>query len=269
MKDYAIIQWRNNMKITRSLLALITLFFISSCSSNGDNIDELPIPSSIAITANDYHMENVFTNLVKDINYRLSVKSSDSAMKYADIDFAYDAINFELTPMYPYKSADTYKEYYFILTAKQDVGSASLSVSYREVSAIETYFFTDTLIESSLLAFTNGLPSQNTNHVFYFADYETYASFDNENSIGKQSTYNESYFQNHDLALANISYSSSTLNISYHGAFMQENTLNIAFDFEEDEEALFDIKSKAYYVQLEKVTSVTSVSLFKSAQFFD
>ena len=65
------------MRITRTFLALIALFFISSCSSNGDNTDELPTPSSISITANDYHMENVFTNLVKDMNYRLSIKSID------------------------------------------------------------------------------------------------------------------------------------------------------------------------------------------------
>ena len=257
------------MRITRTFLALIALFFISSCSNNGDNTDELPLPSSISIIAYDYHMENTFTNLVKNINYRLSVKSSDSGMKYADIDFTYDATYFELTPMHPYKSADTNKEYYFILTAKQDAGSASLSLAYREVSADETYFFSDTSIESSLLSFTNGLQSQNTNQVFYFADYETYSSFDSENSIGKLSTYNETYFQNHDLAIANISYSSSTLNINYHGAFIQEEILNIAFDFEEDEEVLFDSKSKAYFVQLEKIAGVTDASLFKSAQFFD
>ena len=171
--------------------------------------------------------------------------------------------------MHPYKGANTYKEYYFILTSKQDKGSASLLVTYGEVNAIETYFFTDTSIESSLLAFTNGLRNQNSNQVFYFADYETYSSFDNENSIGKQSTYNESYFQNHDLAFANVSYSSSTLNIAYHGAFMLEDTLNIAFDFEEDEEVLFDIKTKAFFVQLEKIAEITNATLFKSAHFVD
>jgi len=257
------------MRITKTFLALLVVLFISSCSSNGDNTDELPTPSSISITANDFQMENVFTSLVKEMNYRLSVKSSDSGMKYADIDFTYDDVYFELTPMHPYKGANTYKEYYFILTSKQDKGSASLLVTYGEVNAIETYFFTDTSIESSLLAFTNGLRNQNSNQVFYFADYETYSSFDNENSIGKQSTYNESYFQNHDLAFANVSYSSSTLNIAYHGAFMLEDTLNIAFDFEEDEEVLFDIKTKAFFVQLEKIAEITNATLFKSAHFVD
>ncbi len=255
------------MKISRTFLMLIAVFFISSCASNGENTDELPTPNSISITANDFKMENVFTNLVKEINYRLSVKASDSGMKYVDIDFTYDAAYFELTPMHPYKNADTYKEYYFVLTPKQDTGSASLLVTYREVNAIETYFFTDTSVESSLLTFTNGLRDQNSNQVFHFADYETYSSFDSENSIGKQSTYNETYFQNYDLAIANVSYSSSTLDITYVGAFMQEDTLNIAFDFEEDEEVLFDIKTKAFFVQLEKITEVASATLFKSAHF--
>lgn len=269
MKDYVIIKWKNKMKIRRSILAFLALFLFSSCSNNGDNTDELPLPSSISISANDFHMENVFTTLVKNINYRLCVKSSDGGMKYEDIYFTYDAIHFELTPMFPYKNVDTYKEYHYILTAKQDTGSGFLCASYRHVSASETYYFTDTSIESSLLSFTNGLRNLNTNQVFHFADYETYASFDSENSIGKQSTFSELYFQNHDLAVANISYSSSTLNISYHGSFMQENTLNIAFDFEENKEVTFDVMTKTYYVQLEKVAGITSISLFKSAQYFD
>lgn len=104
--------------------------------------------------------------------------------------------------------------------------------------------------------------------MFYFSDYETYSNFDSENNIRKQSNYNEVYFENHDLVIANISYSSSTLSIDFYGAFIQEDVLNIAFDYEEDEEVLFDIRYKSYFIQLEKIPVINDILLFKSVQFF-
>lgn len=212
-------------------------------------------------------MSNVYTTLVNGINYRLSVKASNSGMKYEDIEFTYDAECFAVVPMYPYLDGDTYREYYYLCTPQQNSGSSSISINYHDVIDTKTCSFIDTTIDSTLMSVTNGLINQDYDEVFYFSDYETYATFDSANSINKTSTYSESYFANYDLAIANISYSSSTKSITYHGIFLQESTLQVAFDFVEDENALFDVKVKTYYVQLEKQINVTSASLFKSAQY--
>ena len=255
------------MKISKILLAMMPLLMLSACSNNG-GIEELPpIPDSLLLSVNNYQMSNVYTTLVNGINYRLSVKASNSGMKYEDIDFTYDEECFAVAPMYPYLDDDTYSEYYYLCTPQQNSGSSSISVNYHDVIDTKTYNFIDTTIDSTLMSVTNGLNDQDYNEVFYFSDYETYATFDTANSINKTSTYSKSYFVNYDLAIANISYSSSTRSVNYQEAFIDGDTIDIAFNFTEDKEVTFDVLLKTYYVQLEKQINITSASLFKSAQY--
>jgi len=255
------------MRISRIFLSLIPLLAMTSCT--GEQVEEeLPTPTSISLVISDYHIDNVFTTLVKGFKYHLSVKSSDSGMKYEDIVITLNVNNFDLTPIHQYQGEDTNKEYHFNLFIKQDTGSDSISVTYKGISDTKQYSFDSSSIQSSLSALTGGLQNQSSNEVFYFSDYETYSNFDSENNIRKQSNYNEVYFENHDLVIANISYSSSTLSIDFYGAFIQEDVLNIAFDYEEDEEVLFDIRYKSYFIQLEKNPVINDILLFKSVQFF-
>jgi len=255
------------MKISKILLAMMPLLMLSACSNN-DEIDELPpIPDSLLLSVNNYQMSNVYTTLVNGINYRLSVKASNSGMKYEDIEFTYDEECFAVVPMYPYLDNDTYREYYYLCTPQQNSGSSSISINYHDVIDTKTYSFIDTTIDGTLISVTNGLIDQDYNEVFYFSDYETYATFDSANSINKTSTYSESYFVNYDLAIANISYSSSTRSVNYQEAFIDGDTIDIAFNFTEDKEVTFDVLLKTYYVQLEKQINITSASLFKSVQY--
>ena len=255
------------MKISKTLLAMMPLLVLLGCSNN-DVIKELPlIPDSVSLSVNNYEMSNVYTTLVNGINYRLSVKASNSGMKYEDIEFTYDDEYFTLAPMYPYLNNDTYSQYYYLCTPKQNSGSSSIAINYHDVTDTKTYDFIDTTIDSSLMTVTGGLANQNHNEVFYFSSYETYAPFDNANSINKTSTYTEAYFVNYDLAIANIAYSSSTKSIDYQEAFINGNTIEIAFNFTEDKEVTSDVLLKTYYIQLEKVADITSVSMFKSAQY--
>lgn len=256
------------MKISKILLIMTPLLVLSACSNN-DGIDELPpIPDSLLLSVNNYQMSNVYTTLVNGINYRLSVKANNSGMKYEDIEFTYDAECFAVAPMYPYLDDDTYSEYYYLCTAKQSSGSSSISVNYHDDIDTKTYNFIDTTIDSTLMSVTNGLINQDYNEVFYFSDYETYATFDSANNINKTSIYSESYFVNYDLAVANISYSSSTRSVNYQEAFIDGNTIDIAFNFIEDKEVTSNVLLKTYYIQLKKQINITDVSVFKSVQCY-
>lgn len=257
------------MKTSRILFALIPLLILTSCTGNQDGGGVLPTPSSVSLTVSDYSNKSDFTTLVKNFKYYLNIKASDAPMKYGDINFDQDGEVFEITPIHHYQETDTYKEYNFILVSKLNAGSDSLSVFYKEISDTKTYTFTESTIESSLLATARGLSLQDVNTVFYFSSFESYVTFDNENSISKQNVYSESYFQSHDLAIANIAYSSSNISIAYGGAFIQEEMLHVAFSFEEEEEVLFDRITKAYFIQLDKLEGVNASSLFKSVRFLE
>ena len=253
------------MRINKALLLMIPLLSLLGCSNNDEVIVELPpIPHSISMVAKDYMKRNVYTTLVQDINYCLSIKADGAPMKYEDIKFVYNDEYFTLTPMHPYQYGENCYEYFFLCTAKQSFGSASLSVNYYDVIDTKTYSFTDTTISSSLMNITPGLASQEYDGVFYFSSYETYCAYDSKYNINKISFFNEAYFTYHDLALANVCHRSYTKSVEYQKAFVDGNTLNIAFNFIEDYKGFFDVLLRTYYVQLEKLTNVTGASVFIS-----